>query len=66
MNVSGKHLNAPTQFKLIVKKESVGTYGVVSAVVVSGLGARTRQVQQHPSTCSHLNTVLVEVAPFKV
>ena len=44
--VSFRHLIAPIQSKLTVKNESVATYGLVA--VSSGLGANTRQVQQHP------------------
>lgn len=54
-NVSVKQRIAQTQSKLIVKKELVATYGLT--LVVSGLSARTRQVQQFPSTFSTLNTL---------
>ena len=66
MNVSGRHLRAPTQFRLIVKNESVPTYGALSIAVVSGFCASTRQVAQHPSTFSTLNTVLVPGTPLSV
>jgi len=39
-----------------VKKLLVATYGIVSTSVVSGLGANTLNVAQHPSTFSTLNT----------
>ncbi len=45
---------AQMQSRLIVKNELVATYGF--RLVVSGLSARTRQVQQFPSTFSTLNT----------
>jgi len=62
--VSSKHFKAPTQFKLSVKNDSVATYGF--GEVVSGFGAKTRQVQQQSSTASHRNTELSPVVPFKV
>ena len=64
--MSGKQVNAPQHDKLNVTNESVAIYGYVSTVVVSGLGASILHVQQHPSTCSHLNTELVPVSPFHV
>ena len=60
-----RHLRAPTQFKLIVKNESVAIYGLVG-IVVSGLGIRILHVAQHPSTLSTLNISLVAVVPLKV
>ena len=60
--VSCKHLITQQQFKFIVKKLLVATYGNVAATVVSGFGARTLKVQQHPSTFSTLNT-LEQVTP---
>lgn len=62
--VSGKHLKHPIQFKLIVKNESVETYGYIE--VWSGLFAKTLKVAQHPSTASHLNTEEVPSLPSKV
>lgn len=56
-NVSCKHLITHRQFKSIVKKELVATYGIVALSVVSGFGARTRNVAQHPSSFSILNTL---------
>ena len=53
--MSFKHLRLHTQFKFIVKNEFVGTYGLATSVV-SGFGARTRNVAQHPSTFSTRNT----------
>lgn len=53
-NVSVKHLMQQMQSRLIVKKEFVAIYGF--KLVVSGLSARTRHVQQFPSTFSTLNT----------
>lgn len=54
--MSCKHLNEQTQFRFIVKKLFVATYGIVSTSVVSGFGASTLNVAQHPSTFSTLNT----------
>lgn len=45
-----------TQFKFIVKKEFVVTYGIVADVAGSGLSASTLKVAQHPSIFSILNT----------
>lgn len=56
-NVSFKHLMLHTQFKFIVKKEFVATYGIVADVVTSGLSANTLKVAQHPSIFSILNTL---------
>ena len=58
-NVSSKHLNTHTQFKFIVKKELVASYGNI--LVVSVFGASTLHVAQHSSSFSNLNTVLVVV-----
>ena len=58
--VSSKHLIIQTQFKLIVKNEFVETNG--NTLVVSGFGARTLKVAQHPSNFSKRNTVEVIVS----
>lgn len=52
--VSDKHLITHKQLQSIVKIELVATYGF--KLVVSGLSARTLNVQQFPSIFSTLNT----------
>lgn len=64
MYVSGKHLKHPTHLRLIVKYESVATYGYAGST--SGFSAKTLQVAQQPSTASHLNTEDVPSVPFNV
>ena len=63
-NVSSRHLNIQIQSVLIVKKLLVATYGFCE--LVSGLGAKTLQVRQHPSKVSALKTVLDPVVSFNV
>ena len=55
-NVSGRHLSEQTQFRFIVKKELVATYGIVVSVV-SGLAANTLKVAQQPSIFSTRKTL---------
>ena len=59
--MSFKQRSAHTQFKFIVKNEFVATYGLATSVV-SGFGARTRNVAQQPSIFSTRNT-LEQVTP---
>lgn len=55
--VSSRHLSIQQQFKFIVKKEFVASYG--NTLDWSVFGASTLQVAQHPSSFSSLNTVEV-------